>query len=95
MSESDIVKNTSRVGTTGAELNGFAMTNPIPGSSKTIIARWDLDLALLGESEVPDMKWYPPAGHESEETVIGADGRRLVNPKDYASGGKYRCTLRF
>lgn len=35
----------------------------------------------------------PDDGSNATESVFEEDKRRLVNPQDFADGGKYRCEL--
>lgn len=57
-------------------------------------AVWGLTNPLTG-GVVPKTEGSFPVGKKGPESVIGPDGRTIVDPKDFADGGKYRCEISF
>jgi len=48
------------------------------------------DLKTPQEIFVPKTESFFPLGSGGVESILGHDGRTLVDPADYADGGKYR-----
>jgi hypothetical protein len=54
----------------------------------TIAGVWDLDTT---KNEVPKTTVFVAHKNAAAETIHEDDGRKLVEPKDFNPGGKYRC----
>lgn len=71
-------------------VNGTTTTSPTPQSKNVKAGVWELRSTEFTELEAPENTESLFSGDPSE-SVLGEDGRKMVNKKDYMPGGKYRC----
>jgi hypothetical protein len=69
------------------EAQALAFTATINRITPTVAGVWDLNET---KDEVPSQTTFIPHKNPGQESVMEGDGRTPVDPKDFASGGKYR-----
>lgn len=63
-----------------------------PQSKNVKVGIWNLHRTEFTEIEAPENTELLFSAN-ADESVIGPDGRKRVNNKDFRPGGKYRCEL--
>ena len=69
--------------------SGLKIGQALVAATPTTIGLWDLETTHT-EEEPPKAAFHRPMSLQVDESLVGGDARILVQPEDYAEGGKYR-----